>query len=524
MTNKRSIKRALFASIVSLLLCFTMLFGTTYAWFTDSVTSSNNKIVAGNLDVELHMNIDGNGYTNISEDETPIFGPGSFAQDNNASTLWEPGKTQVAYLMIKNNGSLALKYTVALKAYDSEKDLYTVLEYVITPDAKYGEVTAWDNTNAKTVQLGTQTVSNGEGHMKPGDEHYFALSIHMLENAGNDFMEGSISFDITVLATQDTVESDSFNNRYDKDALYAVDDDLYVDNTTGEYVAFSTKGLSNLAALADKDSSITSVTYASETGDVEVPVVADRTALESAVASGSRVVVLKSGSYTVDQVKNTTVTIVGTKDTTVAVSNESAGGSDGSGVDYGFEGATVIFEGITIDTTAQSGDYRGYARMKATYNNCTFIGSYTVFDNSVFNNCTFDTRNGYVWATWGGSSVEFNNCTFNSDVAKAILVHGGISSTVTVKDCSFTAKTAAYTWNKLYVAAVSIDPANANTTYNVNFVGNNTVTVGEGAAADSFGNIGFDGLYQVKDAAESSQVTITVEGETVTNPIAGKFE
>ncbi|MBE6792802.1 MAG: hypothetical protein E7534_04805, partial [Ruminococcaceae bacterium] len=47
-------KRALVSSALALLLCFTMLLGTTYAWFTDSVTTVNNKIVAGNLDIELY--------------------------------------------------------------------------------------------------------------------------------------------------------------------------------------------------------------------------------------------------------------------------------------------------------------------------------------------------------------------------------------------------------------------------------------------------------------------------------------
>ena len=56
MTNK-STKRAFLASVMALLLCFTMLLGTTFAWFTDSVSNGVNKIVSGNLDVELyHMN------------------------------------------------------------------------------------------------------------------------------------------------------------------------------------------------------------------------------------------------------------------------------------------------------------------------------------------------------------------------------------------------------------------------------------------------------------------------------------
>ncbi|MBR2987883.1 MAG: SipW-dependent-type signal peptide-containing protein, partial [Clostridia bacterium] len=49
MANK-SVKRAFLASLMALILCVSSLLGTTYAWFTDSVTSANNKIVAGNLD------------------------------------------------------------------------------------------------------------------------------------------------------------------------------------------------------------------------------------------------------------------------------------------------------------------------------------------------------------------------------------------------------------------------------------------------------------------------------------------
>ena len=53
MMNKKSTKRSLLLSALSLVLCLSMLVGTTFAWFTDSVTSGKNRIVAGNLDVEL---------------------------------------------------------------------------------------------------------------------------------------------------------------------------------------------------------------------------------------------------------------------------------------------------------------------------------------------------------------------------------------------------------------------------------------------------------------------------------------
>ena len=64
--NKKSTKRALLTSIVSLVLCCTMLIGTTFAWFTDTVTSAGNKIQAGNLDVALEM-WNGSAYEDIHQ-------------------------------------------------------------------------------------------------------------------------------------------------------------------------------------------------------------------------------------------------------------------------------------------------------------------------------------------------------------------------------------------------------------------------------------------------------------------------
>ncbi len=221
MTKIKSTKRALLMSALSLLMCVSMLVGSTFAWFTDSVTSANNKIVAGTLDVELWMDT-GDGYKDISNATESIFNMlTKKAQNNNADTLWEPGKTQVAYLKIKNAGNLALKYSVALKITDVEKNLHEVMQYAITPDATYGSVTAWDAEAGNDVVLGTQTVTDADVVMNPGDEHCFALSIHMLEEAGNQYQDGKLDFDLTVLAGQANVEEDSFGQGYDAMAEYA---------------------------------------------------------------------------------------------------------------------------------------------------------------------------------------------------------------------------------------------------------------------------------------------------------------
>ena len=242
MKKTRSTKRALLSAILALVMTVTMLVGTTFAWFTDSVTSSGNKIVAGNLDVKLHMYI-GDKYVDISDSTLPIFGEGGLIDTyEDVSTLWEPGKTQVVYLAIENAGSLALKYKVSLDVTDIQGKLNDVLSYTITPDvdAMAGKLTAWDGADAKRVAAGEQIVSAPNTAMQPDDMHYFALSVHMDEEAGNEYMDGSITFDLTVLAAQlgdydfdngDSAEKDSFGDDYDKDATYT---DINKDKITNE--------------------------------------------------------------------------------------------------------------------------------------------------------------------------------------------------------------------------------------------------------------------------------------------------
>lgn len=265
MTNMKTTKRALIMSVLSLALCFTMLLGTTYAWFTDSVTSAGNKIVAGTLDVDLYLWTSETQAQEITDETDPIFGEGALAQNNNAETLWEPGKTQVAYLSIKNNGNLDLKYKVALQVYDVEKDLIEVLEYDVIPDAKFGTVTSWSD-EGEAVAEGANATEANDVKLGANDEHFFALAIHMLETATNEYQDGSVSFDITVIATQSDSERDSFNDQYDKDAEYpstvskwngTPDISWYLENPNAtEYTLSSAEALAGLADLVDGTATI----------------------------------------------------------------------------------------------------------------------------------------------------------------------------------------------------------------------------------------------------------------------------
>ena len=92
---KRSTKHSLIMSALSLLLCASMLIGTTFAWFTDSVTSTNNIIKSGNLDVEMYW---------AEGDENPS----SVAwKDASAGAIfnnekWEPGYVEAKHIKIAN--------------------------------------------------------------------------------------------------------------------------------------------------------------------------------------------------------------------------------------------------------------------------------------------------------------------------------------------------------------------------------------------------------------------------------------
>ena len=100
--KKQNTKRTLLMSVLSLVLCCAMLIGTTFAWFTDSVTSGNNIIKSGNLDIELEY-WNGTKWVDVSG-----------KSDILTNTLWEPGVTEVAYLRVANAGTLALKYQLGI--------------------------------------------------------------------------------------------------------------------------------------------------------------------------------------------------------------------------------------------------------------------------------------------------------------------------------------------------------------------------------------------------------------------------
>ena len=197
MTNRKSTKRALLGSVMAMVLCLAMLIGATFAWFTDTASTGVNKIQAGNLDVALEMK-DAAGQWVPAEGKTLDFVKAAAGEQ----VLWEPGCTyELPQLRVVNKGNLALKYKIQITG--------------INGSAKLNEVIDWTINDADL----------SADHSLSAGATSEALTIkgHMQESAGNDYMNESIDgIAITVVATQNTVESDSFNNTYDANATYPV--------------------------------------------------------------------------------------------------------------------------------------------------------------------------------------------------------------------------------------------------------------------------------------------------------------
>ena len=249
MTKTKSTKHALIMSVMALFLCFTMLLGTTFAWFTDSAVSGNNIIKTGNLDMKLSWRPYGadhaEEWAEVTE-STVLFGK---------DALYEPGYTEAVWLKVENLGSLAFRYDLAINVASEKQgtnkagEKFSLSDYL---DVKYMTTTSTDmESNFYTTResldsfnfggvanSGVASLSDDIAVIKNGvafsstdatngaySSAYVLVVISMPTTVGNEANHNGtdipqIDFTLTALATQLSYEDDSFGNDYDKDAEY----------------------------------------------------------------------------------------------------------------------------------------------------------------------------------------------------------------------------------------------------------------------------------------------------------------
>jgi len=253
MTKKNSTKRTLIASILVLCLCLTSFIGTTFAWFTDSVTSGGNIIKSGKLDVELYYADGKTDPAATSTAWTKVEGDPIYKADQR----WEPGYTDAKHIKIANAGTLALKYQLAIVPTGEVSKLADVIDVYYVEGGKQIDERA-DLSALTPIGTLADLINNGiaRGALDEKESFVATLVLKMQESANDDYQELSIGddFDIRLLATQATAEEDSFDKYYDAGApwLGEIDTEWYdADPAATEFTINTAEELAGLAEIVN---------------------------------------------------------------------------------------------------------------------------------------------------------------------------------------------------------------------------------------------------------------------------------
>ena len=480
MTNSKSTKRALISSTLAILMCVAMLIGTTFAWFTDTASTAVNKIQAGNLDIGVEYTLDGETWKDL-DGATDIFQKG----------LWEPGHTEVVALKFKNNGSLALKYSINMNIVDETAGInklnqeYKLSDYLkvktLSQEASLiGDICIGMAFSARNDGLGytatanfkDATVLDHDLFLAPGEVgNYLIMKVYMPETVGNEAnaisteKTASIRFGLNVVATQTPYEKDSYDNQYDKDATYPV------------IVSNQQQANDAITNATDKKVNISIASGQTITLDNGIANEGDKS--RDITFSGD-------GSQTVDVITN-------------AISAE------GGQLNYQ-RGSTFTFENLNIQ--AGEGNFDGIVCDEVTYKSCTIKGKLTLYGKATFINCTFenDMANQYSIWTWGGTDVKFEGCTFNTN-GKAILLYGQATESkptnLVVNNCIFNDR------NNGTAGKAAIEIGNDyNATYTLTV---NSATVNGFAAGKNTNST----LWANKNSMDAAHLTVTIDGSKV---------
>ena len=414
--NQKATKRALLTSVMALVMCVVMLVGTTFAWFTDTASTGVNKIVAGNLKVDIVGATTGNHIDSLSFQN----------KDNSSSILWEPGVTfHTEGFRIKNAGNLALKWKIAINKDSASTGV------VEGSNGKQGmnllDVIDFSVVSSKAKDAEAVKIDEFVGHTAANtvDSTTYYIKGTMQTSAGNDYQNLTLDgITITVYATQDTVENDSFNDQYDKDATYltypaGVTDEIFDTKTDADYSipGGSTGKAPAVTAYVD--------------GNGEVQYTAD---IKTALDNGASTIYLK---------KNTKGRLMALTDFLAQPNRSSDVTKDitiyanGADFEYGELAINTSEAGKNANFTIKVYD----AKNLRVWGNTPNAG---VTQNIILENCTYEgTGIGtnaaggifFAYGETGTINLTMNNCKVSgSDQG----VYFGCDGSLTVKDSSFT--------------------------------------------------------------------------------------
>lgn len=226
MTKNSGTKKSLKASGLSLVLCIAMLIGTTFAWFTDSITNKGNVIQSGNLDIGATAYGIGTGGVNVTipgVNDGKAFTFEATGADLETSndpiindSLWEPGKSNAKLLQVSNKGNLAAKVKLDFDVKDNGLEGALWFDFVQIKDGK-----VVGNFEKRPMSQLKKVANAVEVKLQANENVQFVLVYGMDEKAENTYQNKTFKANVTINATQLNSEKDGFENPdYDKEAQY----------------------------------------------------------------------------------------------------------------------------------------------------------------------------------------------------------------------------------------------------------------------------------------------------------------
>lgn len=413
---KNLLLQTYFTSLLCLVLCVSMFFGTSYAWFSSEVNNTVNEIYIGTLDVGLFKQ-EGDAWLNLSDSTNKLF---------DGSIRWEPGYTSLETIRVDNEGDLAFKYELsftdgavthggAATSSDCAKYfdvwVYTHNGNEAAP-ADISEAKGWKRVGTLDALLDGTLVLDGV--MKtPGEdvvkEQTYTIALHMQESAESGVMGNKITLTVKLVAYQLTEPEEG------DDSVTTVSDAA----TLGS--ALQAGGNVQLNS---------SITIAS---------VDERVTMNGGVLDGNGSTITYSGGRSGESSVGVVTTSGGT------VKNLTINGGDNGRALY----ITKLTSDLSVSDCTLSGTYAfnlnsaeetghsltftnttfkswtSYANVmeKAEFTNCTFENVLKPYGDTKLTGCTFTTAGLDVSELANGEKIELSNCTYNGvKVTSVILV------------------------------------------------------------------------------------------------------
>lgn len=193
----KAVKRSIILCALSLALCVALLVGSTFAWFSDSITNSGNTITAGNLTAQWSyrtLNDDTAAYEPVSEELALL----------SADTVWQPGEPHGYDFKVENTGSVDFEWELTIDLADTAGESNNNLTDVLVVYVN-GEITTpeFDADGVAVLIDGTLAATDGETTAGTDESSCeFSLAFAISESAGNDYQNLSVSFSLVLTANQ----------------------------------------------------------------------------------------------------------------------------------------------------------------------------------------------------------------------------------------------------------------------------------------------------------------------------------